>query len=142
MNDFGRSYKSVLAQALESLQVEMGSDDVTLPLIDQDHGTVEEFCVKVIQLAIFCGWRGADAEDYTFLRTLVGDEPAYNGQPSIGILNARKVLADDMALAENLEWAADDAETWLNDNLAPESTYFGSENQVWGLHSIPKEEEG
>lgn len=81
--------------------------------------TSDELNAETIRLAIRFGWRGASAEDFREIRRLLAVSEV--GGPDLCYWHPS---ADEQGVSEALGWVAEDAVSYLNDEIAPEGHAF------------------
>lgn len=117
-------------------------------IFDHGHYPPDELDAEVVALAWRLGWRGRDARDADDIRSTVmvagfGDpEPNLNVEPPHSS-PANLDPDDELAVAEHLTWAADDAVVWLNYHYAPPGHWIGNDGEAgaFGVWWIGEQED-
>ncbi len=113
-------------------------------IFEHAHYPPDELNAEVISLAGSLGWRGRDAGDADLIRSVV--VAAGHGDPEPDIDLPPPDTPDgfdptnELAVNENLTWAADDAEAWLNDHFAPHGCWIGNDGEA-GAFGVWHEDE-
>lgn len=103
-------------------------------IFDHGHYPPNELDAEIINLAWRLGWRGRDPDDAALIRNAM--HAAGHGDPdpdpdAVVPASPRGFdPLDEMAVAENLTWAADDATGWLNDHYAPAGHWVGNDGEA------------
>lgn len=99
-----------------------------------DHGSQppDELNAKIVGLAWALGWHGRDDDDRSLIRwTMFAAGYGDPGTPALPLPPPRGFdPLDEMAVNENLTWAADDAAAWLNDHFAPPGHWVGNDGEA------------